>query len=157
MPEEIMLNCQRCGEGFAIRLGQTTSFHCPACESRTTSDRVQLAMSRVRNNHAGEGALGLLEALIPFCSVGGLVLIAAGGYLALKDDANLVGGVCWIALGVLNLIAAQAGAVVLAIERRTRMKNVRDSEMRHRDQRSRRRSRRSRRASADDAPASIPT
>ncbi len=151
MPEEIMLECQQCGEPFAIRVGQSATFICPACEGHKTVARVRSALSQATQRSAGDSPFILLGAMVPFCSLGGLALVASGGYLALTEASGLVGGVTWIALGILNLMAGQAGAALLAIERRSRMTDGAARET-VREHRSRRHSRR-RRRTPDSEPS----
>jgi hypothetical protein len=103
-------------------------------------------MQQAQNRPAQETYFGLFQSLIPFCSLLGLALIGAGAYLALNAASDIRSGVCWIALGVLNLFVAQAGDVLLAIERRTRLNNNPE-----RRRRSRHHSRDRRRSAAEDS------
>lgn len=117
MPHEIMLDCQECGEPFAIRVGQTASFICPVCQ-----DRAQMTLAVAQIRHRQQVSFGLFRLLILVCNLIGLALIGSGAYLAMRDIPSLTNGLCCIALGILCLFLAQAGEVLLVIEQRTRMK-----------------------------------
>jgi hypothetical protein len=117
-----MLDCQECGEPYAIRVGQMTSFICPRCQ-----DRAQMSAALAQSSHRQRVSFGFFRLLILVCNLMGLALIGSGAYLALRDIPSFTNGVCCVALGILSLFLAQGGDVLLVIERRTRVSQDPDS------------------------------